>query len=101
MSDFATLVNFLTTIQDNPRFESDTLIIAGNSLPHLIVSAAKFCEEELAIQRVVFVGGIGHGTAPLIENCKKCIQNLFVQNGDICLKQRSLKKFSYIIVHVI
>ena len=45
MSDFATLVNFLTTIQDNPRFESDTLIIAGNSLPHLIVSAAKFCEE--------------------------------------------------------
>ena len=34
MSDFATLVNFLTTIQDNPRFESDTLIIAGNSLPH-------------------------------------------------------------------
>ena len=71
MSDFATLINFLTTIQDNPRFESDTLIIAGNSLPHLIVSAAKFFEEKLAIQRVVFVGGIGHGTAPLIANCKK------------------------------
>ncbi|MFR3686452.1 MAG: ElyC/SanA/YdcF family protein, partial [Enterococcus sp.] len=71
MSDLATIVDFLTTIQDNPQFKSDTLIIAGNSLPYLIVSAAKFCKEELTIQRVVFVGGIGHGTAPLIENCKK------------------------------
>ncbi|MBO0452996.1 YdcF family protein [Candidatus Enterococcus murrayae] len=71
MSDFTTLVNYLTTIPKNPDFHSDTLIIAGNSLPHLIVSAAQFCEAEPAIQRVLFVGGIGHGTIPLIANCKK------------------------------
>jgi hypothetical protein len=29
----------------------------------LIVSAAKFCESEASIQQVLFVGGIGHGTA--------------------------------------
>lgn len=76
MSDFATLVDYLTTVQTNPDFHSDTLLIAGNSLPHLIVSAAKFCETEAEIQRVIFVGGIGHGTAPLIANCKKMCPEL-------------------------
>lgn len=76
MSDFATLVDFLTTIQDNPYFETDTLIIAGNSLPNLIVSAAQFCEGDFRIQRVIFVGGIGHGTAPLISNCRKMYPEL-------------------------
>lgn len=76
MSDFAKLVNFLTKSQDNPYFQSDTLVIAGNSLPNLIVSAAQFCQEEALIQRVLFVGGIGHGTAPLIANCKKMYPGL-------------------------
>lgn len=76
MFDFATLVDYLTTAPSQPNFQSDTLVIAGNSLPSLIVSAAKFCEEELTIQRIIFVGGIGHGTAPLIANCKKMYPEL-------------------------
>lgn len=76
MSDFATLVDYLTTTHSQTHFQSDTLVIAGNSLPNLIVSAAKFCEEELEIQRIIFVGGIGHGTAPLIANCKKMYPEL-------------------------
>lgn len=76
MSDFATLVDYLTTIPENEHFQSDTLVIAGNSLPSLIVSAAEFCESEASIQQVLFVGGIGHGTAPLIANCKKMYPEL-------------------------
>lgn len=76
MSDFSILVDYLTTIPENPNFQSDTLLIAGNSLPNLIVAAAKFCEQDSSIQRVVFVGGIGHGTAPLIANCKKMYPEL-------------------------
>lgn len=71
MSDFAILVDYLTTIPENPTFQSDTLLIAGNSLPQLIISAAQFCQRENAVKRVIFVGGIGHGTEPLITNCKK------------------------------
>lgn len=76
MSDFTRLVNFLTKSQDNPYFQSDTLVIAGNSLPNLIISAAQFCQEEALIQQILFVGGIGHGTAPLIANCKKMYPGL-------------------------
>lgn len=71
MSDFAILVDYLTTSPENPTFQSDTLLIAGNSLPQLIISAAQFCQRENAVKRVIFVGGIGHGTEPLITNCKK------------------------------
>lgn len=71
MSDFTMLVEYLTTVPKNPAFQSDTLLIAGNSLPELILSAAQFCDTTLSIRRVVFVGGIGHGTAPLIANCRK------------------------------
>ncbi|OTO72584.1 MULTISPECIES: YdcF family protein [unclassified Enterococcus] len=71
MLDLAVLVDCLTTSPKNPTFHSDTLILAGNSLPDLIVSTARFCEEETEIQRVLFVGGVGHGTGPLIANCKK------------------------------
>lgn len=77
MNDFATLVDFLTTVPENPAFQSDTLLIAGNSLPDLIISAAKFCEQESSIQQVIFVGGIGHGTEPLITNCQKMYPELF------------------------
>ena len=77
MEDFAVLVDYLTTVPENPAFHSDTLVIAGNSLPELIVSAARFCEEETEIQRVLFVGGIGHGTLPLIANCQKRFPKLF------------------------
>lgn len=76
MSDFVTLVEYLTTSPENPNFHSDTLVIAGNSLPYLIISAAKFCERVSEIRRVVFVGGIGHGTAPLIRNCQKSYPEL-------------------------
>ncbi|GAA2899365.1 ElyC/SanA/YdcF family protein [Enterococcus pseudoavium] len=71
MSDLATLVDFLTTVPDNPHFTADTLMIAGNSLTELIRSAAEFCEAEPSIQQVVFIGGIGHGTKPLINHCRK------------------------------
>ncbi|MGX7204678.1 YdcF family protein [Enterococcus pingfangensis] len=76
MSDFVTLVDYLTAIPEYPNFHSDTLLIAGNSLPYLIISAAKFCERMFEIRRVVFVGGIGHGTSPLIKNCQKSCPEL-------------------------
>lgn len=76
MSDFEVLVDYLTTTSPTPSFYSDTLVIAGNSLISLIVSAAKFCEDHKEIKQVVFVGGRGHGTAPLIANAEKHIPNL-------------------------
>ncbi|MFC4770402.1 YdcF family protein [Enterococcus hermanniensis] len=76
MSDFEVLVDYLTTTSIDPNFHSDTLILAGNSLISLIISTAKFCKNQEAIQQIVFVGGIGHGTAPLLANAKKQIPEL-------------------------
>lgn len=80
MSDLTLLVEYLTTISENPTFKSDTLILAGNSLPELVISAAKFCEKDLSIQQVIFVGGFGHGTHPLIANCQKRFPSLVSEN---------------------
>lgn len=79
MSDFATLVDFLTTVPENYGFSSETLILAGNSIPELILATGSFCQKESSIQRVVFVGGIGHGTERLLTNCQQQFPELFKQ----------------------
>ncbi|WP_379947049.1 hypothetical protein [Enterococcus devriesei] len=79
MSDFATLVEFLTIVPENNTFSSETLILAGNSIPELILATGRFCQKESSIKRVVFVGGIGHGTQRLLANCQQRFPELFKQ----------------------
>ncbi|MDT2613209.1 YdcF family protein [Enterococcus dongliensis] len=96
MSDFVTLVDYLTTAPENPDFHADTLLIAGNSLPYLIISAAKFCETTAEIQRVIFVGGFGHGTTPLIANCQKSCPELVRPEWEQLSEAEIIKEiFSY------
>lgn len=79
MSDFAKLVDFLTIVPENNTFSSETLILAGNSIPELILATGRFCQKESSIKRVVFVGGIGHGTQRLLANCQQRFPELFKQ----------------------
>lgn len=69
--DLALLVDYLTTFPKNATFESNTLLIAGNSIPELTEAAAHFCQQKTEITQVIFAGGIGHGTQRLIESIKK------------------------------
>lgn len=83
MSDFATLVDFLTRIPENKTFSSETLILAGNSIPELILATGRFCQKEPAIKQVVFVGGIGHGTKRLLANCQQRFPKLYKQEWQL------------------
>lgn len=66
--DLARLVDYLTDFQKNEAFQSDTLLIAGNSIPELTEAAAHFCQQQPAIQQVIIAGGVGHGTQRLIDS---------------------------------
>lgn len=73
------LVNFLIQQEDKKDFSADTLVLAGNSLPNLIIDTATFVKEK-KIQTVLFCGGIGHGTQFLIHNCKKMLPEMVTKD---------------------
>ncbi|MGM0215761.1 YdcF family protein [Enterococcus sp. AZ109] len=68
--DLMTLVEYLTSFPENHSFESNTLLIAGNSIPELTKEAAEFCRQHSTITQIIFAGGIGHGTLPLIDSIR-------------------------------
>ncbi|MGG5318071.1 ElyC/SanA/YdcF family protein [Enterococcus sp. AZ072] len=71
LKDLTLLVDYLTDFPKNESFESDTLLIAGNSIPELTEAAADFCQQQSSIKQIIFAGGIGHGTQRLIDSIKK------------------------------
>ncbi|MBO1304549.1 YdcF family protein [Enterococcus sp. 669A] len=70
LQDLARLVDYLTTFPENHAFESETLLIAGNSIPELTEAAAHFCQQHPTITQIIFAGGIGHGTQRLVDSIK-------------------------------
>lgn len=68
LEDLTRLVDYLTDFPENEDFKSDTLLIAGNSIPELTAAAARFCQQQPVIQQVIIAGGVGHGTQRLIDS---------------------------------
>ncbi|GCF92609.1 hypothetical protein NRIC_05000 [Enterococcus florum] len=75
MQELTRLVNYLTSFEKQNDFKSETLLVAGNSIPDLIAEAAAFCRENGTIRTILFSGGIGHATGRLIENIRLQVPN--------------------------